>query len=672
MKKPRILLALLGLLVGWGGVGMAQAAPTVTFNATDNPGSWFTCDNKTASSAVGCVPELDALGTVGQKSLAIIRSGESVGFASTGNANTIHTAVSLMYPHQAASMPFDVDLETAAHGGNGQPFEVTLTKPGLYVFFCDIHVYMFAAVFVVDTGAPVFPLDLGKTFDLPSVTTNGIGVGPSSLLPNGLPTASDLALRLVRTFVIYTNPNNWQYFPASGTAQWSPVYPKVAVVASSDGINSDVSLPDLNAFMGPHFGEPKTLATPVPPTHPGVGQIWVNTQFELMKEKSKPGTATAVNATTFKVERKVGLPSINMNNPHNMWTDRDQKVIYQTQWFDENLAVFDRATGKLRYNLPTGPAPAHVMTRTSNDFVHVSANGDNFVREFNNLAHHNAPIRDIQMQTGECCAHPHGHFMSADGQMMVTPNEDADATALFDFTFGLAEPALTGHSPIATGMMGDSSKYYVANFLDSTLSVIGIKQHQGHAPTIKKLRDINLLGNYNPISGSATGFIGALPIQTPVSPDGRFVVTANALTSTILVIDTKTDTVVASLACDAGCHGVQFGAKKGGGYFAYVGSKFSNRMLVVDPDPNGVGHAPDNGSNAIIAGSVLLTTANASSHFEMDGTISTDDKKAYAGMGGQGVLPIPLVYNGWVQHLPEEWAEKLTFQQRHPIGVNPH
>jgi DNA-binding beta-propeller fold protein YncE len=276
------------------------------------------------------------------------------------------------------------------------------------------------------------------------------------------------------------------------------------------------------------------------------------------------------------------------------------------------------------------------------------------------------------MQTGECCAHPHGHFMSADGQQMVTPNEDSDATALYDFTNGLANPADTGHSPIATGMMPDSSKYYVANFLDSTLSVIGITKTQGHAPTIQKLYDINLLGNYNPISGSATGFIGALPIQTPVSPDGRFVITANALTSTILVIDTKTDTVVASLLCDAGCHGVQFGAKKDGGYYAYVGSKFSNRMLVVDPDPNGVGHAPDNGSNAILAGSVLLTTANTSKHFHMDGTIPADEKKAYAGMGGQGVLPIPLVYNGWVQNLPEEWAEKLTHQQRHPIGVDPH
>jgi hypothetical protein len=249
--------------------------------------------------------------------------------------------------------------------------------------------------------------------------------------------------------------------------------------------------------------------------------------------------------------------------------------------------------------------------------------------------------------------------MSADGQMMVTPNEDADATALYDFTHGLAKPAAAGHSPIATGMMPDSSKYCVANFLDNTLSVIGNTQSHGHAPTIKKLHDIPLLGNYNPIDGTFTGLIGALPIQTPVSPDGRFVVTANALTATITVVDTHTDKVVAMLPCDAGCHGVQFGAKKGGGYYAYVGSKFSNRMLVVDPQ---------HGTDASIAGSVLLTTANASRDFDMDGTISTDDKVAYAGMGGQGVLPIPLVYNGWVQNLPEEWTEKLTTQQKHPIG----
>jgi DNA-binding beta-propeller fold protein YncE len=116
------------------------------------------------------------------------------------------------------------------------------------------------------------------------------------------------------------------------------------------------------------------------------------------------------------------------------------------------------------------------------------------------------------------------------------------------------------------------------------------------------------LPTYNPVTGAITGPVGALPIQTPVSPDGKSMVTANMLTGTITVIDTRpgvptSDTVVAMLPCDPGCHGVQYGAKQGGGYYAYVASKFSNRLLVVDPDPNGDG----NPSDAVIAGKVAFS-----------------------------------------------------------------
>ena len=662
MTKRRI-----GVLVCllWGMAGMAQAGG-VTFQATDQPGSWFECADTGTTTSIGCVPASLA-GTAGQKSTAVIAPGDTVGFVSSGQANTLHTAVSLMFPTGAANMPFDVGapLTPPSMGGSGLPVTVQLKKPGLYVFFCDIHPYMFAAVIVDDPNTPskgVLGLDLGTTVDLPHVTAGGLT----------LPTASDLVLRLVHTFFVITNPDNWQHYPLSGTASWNPSYPPVPVLASSDGISENVSVPDLNAFMHTHFGEPKTLTALAPPSTKGVGQVWVDTQFEMVAGKTKPGTATAVNATTFKVERKVGLPAINMNNPHNMWTDKNQTVIYQTQWFDNLLAVFDRKTGTYLNNIPVGPAPAHVMTRTTNDQVHVSQNAGNNVRELNSLAGGNGFIRDIPMSIGGD-VHPHAHWMSADGSMMVTPNEDSANSTLYSFNLEMiASTTPTGHSPIATGMMPDSSKYYVANFLDSTISVLGLTGFPSH-PTAHLMKTINLIANYNALTGAVvpdphTGvtFVGALPIQSPVSPDGRFMVTANTLTATITIVDTKTDTVVAMLPCDPGCHGVQFGAKQGGGYYAYVASKLSNRLLVVDPDPNGAAH-PNNGSNAIIAGSVLLTTANASSDFAEDGAVI-----ANAGMGGQGTLPIPVVYNGWVQHLPEEWKEKLTNKQLHPIGEEEH
>jgi len=216
-------------------------------------------------------------------------------------------------------------------------------------------------------------------------------------------------------------------------------------------------------------------------------------------------------------------------------------------------------------------------------------------------------------------------------------------------------------------MMPDASKYYVSNYLDSTITCISIPID---TPACKDgvntvaTKNINLLlggstlANYNPITGAGFSTSGALPIQTPVSPNGKYVVTANTLTGTITIIDTDTDELVKVLPCSAGCHGVNFGAKKGGGYYAYVSSKFSNDLIIADPDPNNDG----NPSDAQIAGRVVLVAGA--------GTTADDTVRAvngYAGMGGQGVLPIPLVYNGWVQKLPNQWKAKLTDEQKNPF-----
>jgi YVTN family beta-propeller protein len=197
-------------------------------------------------------------------------------------------------------------------------------------------------------------------------------------------------------------------------------------------------------------------------------------------------------------------------------------------------------------------------------------------------------------------------------------------------------------------MMPDASKFYVANYLDGTISVIDTQ-------TAQPIKTIDLLANYDPITGAITGPVGGLPIQTPVSPNGKYMVTANTLTATIVITSTVTDTMVKMLPCDAGCHGVNFGAKQGGGYYAYVSSKFANTLLVVDPDPNGDGNPID----AALVGRVLL---NATSQTARD-----DGIVGLRGQGGQGVLPIPVVYNGWVQKLPAHWKAKLTPQQLNPF-----
>ncbi|MBX3305967.1 MAG: hypothetical protein KF751_07920 [Nitrospira sp.] len=593
-------------------VDQARASgPRVEFELTDEPGAWFRIKDSGGS-------------------LAVATPGTEVRF--TGKSNTVHTRTSLIFPTGAANMPFD----TAPRKGSDS---VVLRTPGLYVFTCKIHPYMFGAVIVDDPATE--GLDLGEKISL----VNGIQV----------PTASDLAVRLLRTFFIATNPANWKDYSVGGN--WHVSYPAVTVRVSG-GLT--LTIDQAMAAFGLTNDTPKE---PLVKPAAAVGEVWVDTQFEKTGGKSKPGTATAVNGSDWTLRRKVALPGINMNNPHNMWTDRDQNLIYQTQWFDSKLTVFNRLTGALLNNISVGESPSHVMTRVDTDQLHVALNGspdNDSVVELRPLA------AGIQRRINIGRGNPHAHWMGHDGNLMVTPNAFSADSTQYNFAGDVVEAILpAGALPIATGMTPDSKFTYVASLLNSTITVIDSQSKS-------VVKTINLLDSYDPqggcpesafyqaLPGKDCSLVGALPIQTPVSPDGKSMVTANTLSGTITVVDTRpglptTNTVVAKLDCDPGCHGVQFGAKNRGGYYAYVSSKFSNALIVVDTDPNGTG----NPAEAKIVGRILLAGAAAS-----DDTVTGN-----AGMGGQGILTIPVVYNGWVQNLPQNWACKLSGPQLNPIGV---
>lgn len=70
-----------------------------------------------------------------------------------------------------------------------------------------------------------------------------------------------------------------------------------------------------------------------------------------------------------------------MNNPHNMWADKDQNLIYQTQWFDNKTTIFNRTSGQLVKNIVVGDDPSHVMTRPNTDQLYVTLNGEHGVLE---------------------------------------------------------------------------------------------------------------------------------------------------------------------------------------------------------------------------------------------------------------------------------------------------
>jgi hypothetical protein len=233
---------------------------------------------------------------------------------------------SLLWLEGAAGMPFDTDAQKGSA-------EVVLRTPGLYVFVCKVHPYMLGAVIVDDARTP--GLDLGERITIID--------GPT------VPTTSDLATRLLRTFFIATTPANWQNFTApSGT--WHVTYPNVDVRVTGGAVIN------LAATLNARYGNDLSLPRLFNPAIPGVGEVWVDTQFERTAGKEKPGTVTNVDATTWQVKRKVALPQINMNNPHNLWTDRAQRLIYQTEWFDSKLTVLERATGRFVRQISVGEA----------------------------------------------------------------------------------------------------------------------------------------------------------------------------------------------------------------------------------------------------------------------------------------------------------------------------
>src|SRR5215211_3879202 len=280
---PReVALASVSLLVltGAGSTGNAVAAADTAavhqFVLTDNPGNWFDA----------------GVAIAGTRSLLVVAPGDTVSFTvAPPDSQELHTATSLLWPTGAQNMPF---TQPKAFRGT---VETQLITPGLYVFLCKLHPFMLGATIVDDPATP--ELDLGKTVTLANGAT--------------IPTASDLALRLVRAFFVITNPANYQKYSATSATTWDPTYPPVPVLAG-DQHGNPVSVGNLDAFLGGYFHEPVTLPKATAPSHRGVGEVWVDTQYEMTAHKTKPGTATAVDTGTWKVTKKVALPKLNFNN----------------------------------------------------------------------------------------------------------------------------------------------------------------------------------------------------------------------------------------------------------------------------------------------------------------------------------------------------------------------
>jgi YVTN family beta-propeller protein len=589
----------------------ADAADTM--HLTDDPGNWF---------------RAESTGTP----VSIIDAGERVDFKINGCCTSTRHTVTLLLKPVASAVQMDQDSSQ-----NGS-LSVTFDVPGVYLFICKVHPYMTGVVAVRDAQGNIPPVTAAQ---LPFLTHLGVPSLPAQAV-----------LDVITTIA----PDD-----ASKRAKWDIL--------------------DRSAEVRPSI--------------PGVGEVWINTQFERVPGQTdisgveKPGTITVLDAATFTVEREIdGRGAGGMwNNPHNMWADFALGHVYNANWFGKWINKIERASGRIVASTTVGEAPTHIITiptpgsqlgvltvplSADHDLVKVEDQGSRLQRI------------DAR-RTGNGRNHPHGHWLTCGrGDRTVVPNvfkglgvagsisvvDTASGQVLREFTHDAGDPLRAALlMPIAAGEchVHGISTAYVANAVSGMVTVLDVDS-------------LRLLANI-PVTLTPDGRAGAdlfhtlqVPIQTPVSPDEKWVATAVLSLTTIArtttgqadhvaIIDTRTNRVVAFVPTPAGTHGVNWGAKLGGGYYAYVTNQHANVLSVIDPDPNGDGDARD----AAVVGTLVLANGSA-------GAGATD------GTGGQGVKPLPMTHDGWIQKTValagtgrlsaevEGWLNRLTPEQRNPVG----
>jgi YVTN family beta-propeller protein len=357
--------------------------------------------------------------------------------------------------------------------------------------------------------------------------------GPDEFSSNLRPVGDEEGERFEFTF---TKPGQYTYI--------CPTHPYMKGIIGVD------TKPDKDKLWPPEeIIKPALLP---PPQVPGIGEVWVDTQFEIVPGQKYPGTITVIDATTWQIKRVISDPSF--NNPHNLWHSYDEKYIFQTQWHADSLNKIDAKTGEILKTVKLGNAPAHAHTNPKKERVYVTLNNENrtIILDYDlNI------VGEIKTSFGPhgVWIDPSGKWMSVaatlEGKFNIIDLEQEKIVATFDV------PGL----PLASAITHDGRYAMISMLLEGRVRVIDLK-------TLKHIKDIT---------------VGKSPIWPAPGPDGKLVFVANTGSADISVISLDTLEVIKTLPAASGVHGITFGPKQDGGYYGYFSNKFARVVGVIDP-----------------------------------------------------------------------------------------
>ena len=318
---------------------------------------------------------------------------------------------------------------------------------------------------------------------------------------------------------------------------------------------------------------PETADDPIPsglPKEPGVGEVWLDAQFQMVPGKEKPGTIVVIDAETWNVKKVID--DKRLNNPHNVWLSENGNHVLQTNWFDKYLSVIDRYSGLLLKHIYVGESPAHVMT--ANGKVYVTLQGDDGIAILDGTTYdvlktirtvegehaHGASEEDEHRELGRG---PHGHWMSADETRMAVAHTEGGSISVWNLE---TDEKIFEHEvdplPLMAGISADGKFVWTASLLTGKFTALNVETKE----VVKEF------------------VVGKAPIQAVSSPDGKYILVALTGDAAVAVLDANSFELVKTLPSGAGAHGVIYGPKKNGGWYAYVSNKFVTWITVIDMD----------------------------------------------------------------------------------------
>ncbi len=318
------------------------------------------------------------------------------------------------------------------------------------------------------------------------------------------------------------------------------------------------------AFTPPTY----SVGSPLPPPPvPGVGEVWVCAQFQDWPGKPKDGVVQVIDASSWTVSHVIPAG----NNPHNLWFGAGGTEALVTNWFDATVTRIDATTKSVISDCVAGATPAHVTSDPAGLYWYVSIEGSRYVQRFDQGGGPLAPCGGGVLATQVAWLSgygPHGIWYA--GGKLITSNSMDSTCSIIDAASMIELARLpSGMHPLGACANSAGTLGATGNVMSASVS----------------LYDLGLLANIREIP------LTYGPIQVPFTPDGTRIFAANGTRVTVIDVAKAIDSItypnpssaiLAEIPTGKGAHGIAFGAKSGGGWYAYVTHKFENYVSVID------------------------------------------------------------------------------------------